>query len=105
MYGDQNMIFGGFEFLFFVEVFVGVVMIFVILIFLEIIFKIFGANNWKQFLGFIVNFFNIVIFVFYLFVWLSQLIMKFMKKDKDKSVFSWVDFFVMAEIGEKEGIF
>lgn len=80
-------------------------MILVILIFLEIIFKIFGVNNWKQFFGFIVNFFNVVIFVFYLLVWLSQLIIRLMKKDKNKSVFSWVDFFVMVEIGEKEGIF
>jgi CBS domain containing-hemolysin-like protein len=105
MYGDQNMILGGFELPFSVEAFVGAAMTLAILILSEIIPKTLGANNWKQLSGFTVNSLNIVIFALYPLVWLSQLITKSMKKDKDKSVLSRADFSAMAEIGEKEGIF
>ncbi|MCR9099368.1 MAG: hemolysin family protein [bacterium] len=105
MYGDQNMILAGFELPFSVEAFVGAAMTLAILILSEIIPKTLGANNWKQLSGFTVNSLNIVIFALYPLVWLSQLITKSMKKDKDKSVLSRADFSAMAEIGEKEGIF
>ncbi len=105
MYGDQNMVLGGFELPFSVEAFVGAAMTLAILILSEIIPKTLGANNWKQLSGFTVNSLNVVIIALYPLVWLSQLITKSMKKDKDKSVLSRADFSAMAEIGEKEGIF
>lgn len=105
MYGDQNMVLGGFELPFSVEAFVGAAMTLAILILSEIIPKTLGANNWKQLSGFTVNSLNVVIIALYPLVLLSQLITKSMKKDKDKSVLSRADFSAMAEIGEKEGIF
>lgn len=105
MYGDQNMVLGSFELPFSVEAFVGAAMTLAILILSEIIPKTLGANNWKQLSGFTVNSLNVVIFALYPLVWLSQLITRSMKKDKNKSVLSRADFSAMAEIGEKEGIF
>jgi CBS domain containing-hemolysin-like protein len=105
LYGDQNMVLGGFELPFSVEAFVGAAMTLAILILSEIIPKTLGANNWKRLSGFTVNSLNIIIIILYPLVWLSQLITKSMKKDKTKSVLSRADFSAMAEIGEKEGIF
>jgi CBS domain containing-hemolysin-like protein len=104
-FGNQDMVIGGMVLPFSVEAFVGAVMTLAILILSEIIPKTIGANNWKQLSGFTVRSLNIVIYALYPLVWLSQFITKALKKDKDKSVLSRADFYAMAEIGEKEGIF
>jgi magnesium and cobalt exporter, CNNM family len=82
-----------------------VLMTLAILILSEIIPKTLGANYWKELMPFTVKSLNIIIFLLYPLVWVSQLITKWLKKDKDKSVFSRADFSAMTEIGDKEGIF
>ena len=84
---------------------VPIVMTLMILILSEIIPKTIGANYWKSLIPFTVNSLKIIIVVLYPLVWFCQIITKSLKKDKDKSVLSRADFTVMAEIGEKEGIF
>lgn len=84
---------------------IGTVMTLAILILSEIIPKTLGANYWKQLTNFTVLALNIIITLLYPLVWLSQLITKSLKKDKDKSVLSRADFSAMADIGEKEGLF
>ncbi|MBV6653283.1 MAG: HlyC/CorC family transporter [Mameliella sp.] len=105
VFGDQEIIIGGMTLPFSFEALVGAVMTLAILILSEIIPKTLGANNWKRLSGFTVNSLNIIMIALYPLVWLSQLITKSMKKDKEKSVLSRADFTAMAEIGEKEGIF
>jgi CBS domain containing-hemolysin-like protein len=104
-FGNQDMVISGMTLPFSVEAFVGAVMTLAILILSEIIPKTIGANNWKQLSGFTVRSLNIIIYALYPLVWFSQFITKILKKDKEKSVLSRADFFAMAEIGEKEGIF
>jgi len=84
---------------------VPVFMTLAILILSEIIPKTWGANSWKSLAGFTVKSLKIVIWILAPLVWLSQLITKAMKKDKERSVLSRADFSAMAEIGAKEGIF
>ncbi len=76
-----------------------------ILILSEIIPKTLGANYWKELIPFTVSSLHIIIIVLYPLVWISQLITKWLKKDKSKSVLSRADFSAIAEIGRKEGIF
>ena len=82
-----------------------VLMTLAILILSEIIPKTLGANNWKEWTNFTVISLNFIIFILAPFVWLSQLLTKWLKKDKDKSVLSRADFKAIAQIGTKEGIF
>ena len=84
---------------------IGTLMTLAILILSEIIPKTLGANYWKQLTNFTVLSLNVIIKLLYPLVWISQLITKFLKKDKSKSVLSRADFFAMTDIGEKEGIF
>jgi CBS domain containing-hemolysin-like protein len=76
-----------------------------ILILSEIIPKTLGANYWKQLTNFTVLSLDLIIKLLYPLVWVSQLITKSLKKDKNKSVLSRADFSAMAEIGEKTGVF
>ena len=85
-------------------VIVPTVMTICILILSEIIPKTLGANYWKSLTSFTVSSIQIIIWILSPFVWLSQLITKTLKKDKDSSVLSRTDYVAMAEIGEKEGV-
>ena len=84
---------------------VSALMTLAILILSEIIPKTLGANYWNRLIGFTVRSVNVVIIILFPLVWLSQQLTRLMKKDKKKSVLSRTDFSVMAEIGEKEGVF
>jgi len=105
MFGDEHMVIAGAVMPFTMEALVGAVMTLAILILSEIIPKTIGANSWKRLYAFTVNSLNVIIYALYPLVWLSQFITKKLKKDKNKSVLSRADFYAMAEIGEKEGIF
>lgn len=85
------------------ESIVAVVMTLAILIGSEIIPKTIGANMWKRLAPFTVKSLKILMFVLKPLVWLSQLITKYLKKDKEKSVLSRVDFMAMTRAGEESG--
>jgi CBS domain containing-hemolysin-like protein len=74
-----------------------------ILILSEIIPKTIGANNWKSLSGFSVQTIRILCWVLAPFVWVSQLITKTFKNDKNKSVLSRADFAAMTMVGETSG--
>lgn len=76
-----------------------------ILILSEIIPKTLGANYWKELAPFTVSSLNLIMLLLAPLIWLTQLITKLLKKEKDKSVLSRSDFMVMTEIGEQEGVF
>lgn len=84
---------------------VGTLMTLAILILSEIIPKTLGANYWKALTPFTVYSLNVIMTLLYPLVYLSEKITKFLKKDKDSSVFSRADFSMMAELGAKEGVF
>jgi len=86
------------------EALIGALMTLAILILSEIIPKTLGANYWKNLTPFTVNSLNILIYILYPLVWLSQIITKKLKKDKNRSVLSRAEFTAMTEIGEKEGV-
>lgn len=83
---------------------VPVVMTLAILILSEIIPKTFGANYWKSLAGFTTRSINFIILLLYPLVWFSQLITKFLKKDKDASVLSRADFATMAKLAGSKGV-
>jgi CBS domain containing-hemolysin-like protein len=76
-----------------------------ILILSEIIPKTLGANYWKELAPFTVASLNIIMWILAPLIWLTQLMTRALKKEKDKSVLSRSDFMVMTEIGEQEGVF
>ena len=82
---------------------VPVLMTLAILILSEIIPKTLGANSWDSLMNFTVLSVNAIIVGLLPLVWISQLITKSLKKDKNKSVLSRGDISAMAEIGAKEG--
>lgn len=81
------------------------VMVMAILIFSEIIPKTIGANYWEELAPFTVTSLGFIVAVLAPFVWISQFITRFLRKDKSGSVFSRSDFVTMAEIGAEEGVF
>lgn len=85
------------------ESIVAVVMTLAILIGSEIIPKTIGANMWKQLAPFTVRSLKVLMVILKPLVWLSQLITKYLKKDKEKSVLSRVDFMAMTRAGEESG--
>ncbi len=85
------------------EAIVAVVMTLAILYLSEIFPKTIGANNWRSLAPFTVRSLNIIIKILYPLVWFSQLITKFLKNDKNKSVLSRADFTAMTDIAEKGG--
>ena len=85
------------------ESLVAVVMTLAILILSEIIPKTIGANNWRALSGFTVQTLRVLIFLLAPLVWVSQLITKTFKKEKDKSVLSRSDFAAMALEGANTG--
>ena len=85
------------------ESIVATVMTLAILILSEIIPKTLGANNWKSLAGFTANSLKILLFILTPFVWISQLITRTLKKNKDESVLSRSDFKAMAQSVEESG--
>ena len=84
---------------------VPVVMTLAILILSEIIPKTIGANYWRELAPFTVKSLNLILVVLAPLVFVTQLITKALKKDKEASVLSRADFTAMAELGEREGVF
>lgn len=85
------------------EAIIASVMTLAILVLSEIIPKTIGANMWQSLAPFTVKSLNFLLKALKPFVWMSQLITKRLKKDKDKSVFSRADFQAMAQVGEQSG--
>ncbi|MFT5104225.1 MAG: CBS domain containing-hemolysin-like protein [Chitinophagales bacterium] len=79
------------------------VMTLCILILSEIIPKTIGANNWKSLAGFTIQSLRILLFILAPFVWLTQLMTKFLKKNKGESVLSRADFSALAQTGLESG--
>jgi len=84
---------------------VPVVMTLAILLLSEIIPKTIGANYWRELAPFTVSSLRFTMKVLAPLVYLSQIITKALKKDKDASVLSRADFTAMAELGSKQGVF
>lgn len=84
---------------------VPVLMTLAILLLSEIIPKTIGANYWKELAGFTVRSLKIVMWVLAPLVYVSQIITRALKKDKEASVFSRADFGAMAELGSQQGVF
>ena len=84
---------------------VPVLMTLAILLLSEIIPKTIGANYWQELAGITVRCLKVVMWILAPLVFISQIITKLLKKDKDASVFSRADFGAMAELGTKQGLF
>ncbi len=76
-----------------------------ILVLSELIPKTLGANYWQELAPFTVKSLRLVINLLAPLVWFSQFVTRALKKDKDKSVFSRLDFLAMAELGVQQGVF
>lgn len=87
------------------EGFVAGAMTMAILIFSEVIPKTLGANNWQVLTPFSIRVINLLMILLAPMIWLSQLITKNLKKDKNKPVLSRSDFLIMSELGKDIGIF
>jgi len=85
------------------EAVVAAVMTLAILILSEIIPKTIGANNWKGLSRFTVNSLKFILIVLAPLVWLSELITKKLKKNKEMSVLSRQDFAAVVQEGEQSG--
>lgn len=96
----EDEVFPGFS----VESLVAILMTLAILILSEIIPKTLGANWWRQLAPFTVKSLKILLFLLRPLVWISQLITKNMKRDKNKSVLSRIDFVAMTKAGEESGV-
>jgi len=79
-------------------------MTFAILILSEIIPKTIGANLWKQLAPFTVRSLKILMLILAPFIWLSQLITKNLKSDKNKSVFSKADLSALTTASQVSGV-
>lgn len=86
------------------ETIIAVVMTLAILILSEIIPKTIGANNWKMLSPFTVRTIRILILILAPLVWLSQLITRSLKKEKEKSVLSRSDIMQITLEGESSGV-
>jgi CBS domain containing-hemolysin-like protein len=105
---QAGRIFGSHQINFFVfeltyESLVAGLMTLAILILSEIIPKTLGANYWKQLMPFTVHSLRILLVVLAPFVWISKLITRLIKNDKERSVFSRADVEAMAEVGLESG--
>lgn len=74
-----------------------------ILVVSEIIPKTIGANYWERLAPFTAASLKVLILVLWPLVWMSQAITRFLKKDKDRPVFSRAEFLAMTEMGRAEG--
>lgn len=85
------------------ESIIATVMTLAILILSEILPKTIGANNWESLAPFTMKMLRVLLFVLGPLVWLSQLITKSLKKDKNESVLSRMEFALMARMGAESG--
>lgn len=85
------------------ESIVATLMTLAILILSEIIPKTLGANYWKQLAPFTVKTLKFLIKLLYPLVWVSQLITKKLKNEKNKSVLNRADIMALAIATKKEG--
>lgn len=85
------------------ESIVATLMTLAILILSEIIPKTLGANYWKQLAPFTVKTLKFLIKLLYPLVWVSQLITKKLKNEKNKSVLNRADIMALALATKKEG--
>lgn len=76
-----------------------------ILVFSEIIPKTLGATYWKSLSGFAARTTNILIYVTYPLVLLSQVITKILSSEEKQPTVSREEFSAMAELGFEEGVF
>lgn len=83
---------------------VPVVMTLAILLLSEIIPKTIGANYWRELAGFTISSLKFIMVVLAPLVFVSQIITKALKKDKDASVLSRADFTAMTELGSSQGV-
>jgi magnesium and cobalt exporter, CNNM family len=83
---------------------VPIVMTLAILLLSEIVPKTIGANYWQELAGFTVKSLKIIMLILAPFVFISQIITRTLKKDKNASVFSREDFSAMANLGAKQGV-
>ncbi len=74
-----------------------------ILILSEIIPKTLGANYWRSILPFTVVSLRLLLTILAPFVWLSQIITRNFKRDKDMSVLSRADFSALTTVGAQSG--
>jgi len=75
-----------------------------ILILSEIIPKTLGANYWRSLVGVTIRAVTIIIYSLYPLVWLSQVITRRLKSDKERSVLSRSEFSAMAETIAEQGV-
>lgn len=80
------------------------VMTLAILILSEIIPKTLGANYWRSLVGVTIRAVTIIIYTLYPLVWLSQVITRRLKSDKERSVLSRSEFSAMAETIAEQGV-
>ncbi len=74
-----------------------------ILVLSEIIPKTLGANLWQVLTPFTVHSVKLLVLALSPFVWMSSLITRALKREKDKSVFSRADFMAMTQTGAETG--
>lgn len=86
------------------ESIIAVVMTLAILILSEIIPKTIGANNWKALSPITVRIIKFLILILGPLVWVSQLITRSLKKEKEKSVLSRSDIMQITLEGETSGV-
>lgn len=84
---------------------VPVLMTLAILLLSEIIPKTIGANYWRELTSFTVRCLRVIMWVLSPLVFVSQIITKALKKDKQASILSRADFGAMAELGSQQGVF
>ena len=83
---------------------VPVVMTLAILILSEIIPKTYGATRWKSLIGFTVSSLRIIQIALAPLVWLSELITRGLKGDKDAVTVSRTDMVALAALSQREGV-
>ena len=79
------------------ESIIAALMTLAILVLSEIIPKTLGANSWQTLAPFTVRSLKLLIAALTPFVWMSALITKTLKREKEKSVFSRADFLAMTQ--------
>jgi len=101
LFGTNSLNLLGFQFPY--EGLVASIMTLLILFASEIIPKTIGANNWKELTPFTVKCVQFIVLILAPLVWLSNILTKMLKKDKDKSVFSKNDFSAMTDVMKDSG--
>ena len=101
IFGTTQLDVFGFEIAY--ESLVATIMTLAILFLSEIIPKTIGANNWKSLAPFTAKSLRILSWLLHPFIWISSKITGFLKKDKNKSVFSKQDFSAMVDVVSESG--